>query len=178
MRDRHAEAERWLRQAEHDLAFGRLALKERFFAQACFVAQQTGEKALKAIAYAQGERVVIGHSLVELVSRLQDRVATLRARREDAGILDQYYVPTRYPNGLAGEHIALCARIVAVADVYDALTSSRPYKKAWPSEQAFEFLSAQRGRHFDPQLVDAFHGVRERVARIQGELRDPAARLA
>ncbi len=102
MRDRHAEAERWLRQAEHDLAFGRLALKERFFAQACFVAQQTGEKALKAIAYAQGERVVIGHSLVELVSRLQDRVATLRARREDAGILDQYYVPTRYPNGLAG----------------------------------------------------------------------------
>ena len=102
MRDRHAEAERWLRQAEHDLAFGRLALKERFFAQACFVAQQTGEKALKAIAYAQGERVVIGHSLVELVSRLQDRVSTLRARREDAGILDQYYVPTRYPNGLAG----------------------------------------------------------------------------
>ena len=102
MRDSRAEAERWLRQAEHDLAFGRLALKERFFAQACFVAQQTGEKALKAIAYAQGERVVIGHSLVELVSRLQDRVATLRARREDAGILDQYYVPTRYPNGLAG----------------------------------------------------------------------------
>ena len=102
MRDRRAEGERWLRQAEHDLAFGRLALKERFFAQACFIAQQTGEKALKAIAYAQGERVVIGHSLVELVSRLQDRVATLRTRREDAGILDQYYVPTRYPNGLAG----------------------------------------------------------------------------
>ena len=102
MRDRRAEGERWLRQAEHDLAFGRLALKERFFAQACFVAQQTGEKALKAMAYAQGERVVIGHSLVELVSRLQGRVAALRARREDAGILDQYYVPTRYPNGLAG----------------------------------------------------------------------------
>jgi HEPN domain-containing protein len=102
MRDKGAEAERWLRQAEHDLAFGRLALKERFFAQACFVAQQTGEKALKAIAYAQGERVVIGHSLVELVSRLQERVPTLRPRREDAGILDQYYVPTRYPNGLAG----------------------------------------------------------------------------
>ena len=99
MRDRHAEAERWLRQAEHDLAFGRLALKERYFAQACFVAQQTGEKALKAIAYAQGERVVIGHSLVELVSRLLDRVPALRARREDAGILDQYYVPTRYRTG-------------------------------------------------------------------------------
>jgi len=102
MRDSRAEGERWLRQAEHDLAFGRLALKERYFAQACFVAQQSGEKALKAIAYALGERVVIGHSLVELASRLQDRVTALRARREDAGILDQYYVPTRYPNGLAG----------------------------------------------------------------------------
>jgi HEPN domain-containing protein len=45
---------------------------------------------------------VIGHSLVELASRLQDRVPALRGRREDAGILDQYYVPTRYPNGLAG----------------------------------------------------------------------------
>jgi HEPN domain-containing protein len=102
MRDSRAEAERWLRQAENDLAFGRLALKERFFAQACFVAQQTGEKALKAIAYAQGERVVIGHSLVELATRLQERVTALRALREDAGVLDQYYVPTRYPNGLAG----------------------------------------------------------------------------
>jgi HEPN domain-containing protein len=102
MRDKRTEGERWLRQAEHDLAFGRLALKERYFAQACFVAQQCGEKALKAIAYALGERVVIGHSLLELASRLQDRVAALRARREDAGILDQYYVPTRYPNGLAG----------------------------------------------------------------------------
>jgi HEPN domain-containing protein len=102
MRDSRAEAERWLRQAEHDLAFGRLALKERFYAQACFVAQQSGEKALKAIAYALGDRVVIGHSLVELTSRLEGRVAALRSRREDAGILDQYYVPTRYPNGLAG----------------------------------------------------------------------------
>jgi HEPN domain-containing protein len=79
-----------------------LALKERFFAQACFVAQQTGEKALKAIAYAQGERLVIGHSLVELATRLQERVPALRPLREDAGILDQYYVPTRYPSGLAG----------------------------------------------------------------------------
>jgi response regulator RpfG family c-di-GMP phosphodiesterase len=85
------------------------------------------------------------------------------------------YDGSGYPNGLVGDHIALCARIVAVADVYDALTSSRPYKKAWPDAQAFEFLDAQRGRHFDPQLVDAFCGVRDEVARIQQELRDPEA---
>ena len=79
----------------------------------------------------------------------------------------------RHPNGVVGEHIALCARIVAVADVFDALTSARPYKQAWPTEQALEFLGAQRGRHFDPQLVDAFFGVRGEVQRIQRELRDP-----
>ena len=102
MRDSRAEGERWLRQAENDLAFARLALREAFFAQSCFVAQQASEKALKALAYAAGERLVIGHSLVELVDRLAPAFAPLAPLREDAGILDQYYVPTRYPNGLAG----------------------------------------------------------------------------
>jgi len=78
-----------------------------------------------------------------------------------------------YPTGVVGEHIALCARIVAVADVFDALTSVRPYKQAWAIDESLEFLGAQRGRHFDPQLVDAFLGVRDEVQRIQGEHRDP-----
>ena len=102
MRDERLEGERWLRQAENDLAFGRLALRERFFSQACFVAQQCAEKALKSIAYGSGDRLVVGHSLVELVDRLRDRVPALADLREIAGILDQYYIPTRYPNGLAG----------------------------------------------------------------------------
>jgi HEPN domain-containing protein len=71
MRDSRAEGGRWLRQAENDLAFARLALRERFFAQACFLSQQVSEKAVKAIAYAAGERLVVGHSLVELVERLR-----------------------------------------------------------------------------------------------------------
>jgi HEPN domain-containing protein len=102
MRDSRGEALRWLRQAENDLAFARLALREGFFAQACFVAQQTAEKALKAVAYGLGERLVVGHSLVELLARLDDRVPALADRRERAGVLDQYYVATRYPNGLPG----------------------------------------------------------------------------
>src|SRR5450830_261122 len=61
-----------------------------------------------------------------------------------------------YPNGLAGEAIPLEGRIVAIADVFDALTSVRPYKAAWPVEEAVEFLREQRGRHFDPVLVDLF----------------------
>jgi two-component system response regulator RpfG len=83
-----------------------------------------------------------------------------------------------YPNGLVSDHIALCARIVAVADVYDALTSVRSYKKAWSSEEAFEYLRQQRGKHFDPQLVDAFIGVQGEVEQIQRELRNPEAARA
>ncbi|MDW8468984.1 MAG: response regulator [Burkholderiales bacterium] len=80
-----------------------------------------------------------------------------------------------YPSGLDGDHIPLCARIVAVADVYDALTSRRPYKKAWRPEEAFEYLRAQRGRHFDPVLVDAFLGVKEKVLEVQRDLQDVAS---
>lgn len=102
MRDSGAEAQRWLRQAVNDLAFGELAITEGFFAQACFVAQQTAEKALKSLAYRQGERVVIGHSIVELIDRIAPSAPELMKRREQAGLLDQYYVATRYPNGLPG----------------------------------------------------------------------------
>jgi HEPN domain-containing protein len=102
VRDSAAEALRWFRQAENDLAFARVAVRDGFFAQACFIAQQVSEKALKAIAYGLGERAVLGHSLVELVDRLRDRVPELVALREQAGVLDQYYVPTRYPSGLPG----------------------------------------------------------------------------
>jgi putative two-component system response regulator len=61
-----------------------------------------------------------------------------------------------YPRGLAGEQIPLEGRICAVADVFDALTSVRPYKKAWTEQEAIDFLMQQKGRHFDPTLVDLF----------------------
>ncbi|NVD69145.1 response regulator [Duganella sp. BJB1802] len=61
-----------------------------------------------------------------------------------------------YPHGLAGEQIPLVGRIVAIADVFDALTSARPYKPEWPLEKAVEHLRQQRGKHFDGQLVDLF----------------------
>ncbi len=61
-----------------------------------------------------------------------------------------------YPRGFKGEDIPLAGRITAVADVFDALTTVRPYKDAWPSDRAFELLKKERGRHFDPDLVDFF----------------------
>jgi putative two-component system response regulator len=61
---------------------------------------------------------------------------------------------TGYPNRIAGEAIPLPGRIVAVADVLDALISPRPYKDAWPLDRALAEMEAQRGRHFDPDIVD------------------------
>lgn len=66
------------------------------------------------------------------------------------------YDGSGYPAGLAGEQIAIAARIVAIADVFDALTSVRPYKRAWPLADVIAYLGEQRGKHFDPRLVDLF----------------------
>ncbi|MEX0749586.1 MAG: HD-GYP domain-containing protein [Dehalococcoidia bacterium] len=63
---------------------------------------------------------------------------------------------TGYPDGLAGEAIPLAARITAVADVYDALVSQRPYKPAWPASEAVDEIRRVRGTHLDPAVVDAF----------------------
>ena len=61
-----------------------------------------------------------------------------------------------YPNGLAGTDISMEGRIVAIADVFDALTSERPYKHAWPVDEAVQFIKDNSDRHFDPQLVSLF----------------------
>jgi putative two-component system response regulator len=76
-----------------------------------------------------------------------------------------------YPHGLAGEDIPLSARIVALADVYDALASKRPYKKAYPHAAAREIILEKRDRHFDPDIVDAF-------IESDAEFADISARLA
>jgi hypothetical protein len=77
-----------------------------------------------------------------------------------------------YPSGLSGEAIALVGRIVAVADVFDALTHARPYKPAWTVADALTEIDQQRGRQFDPRVVDAFLGVErpDRSPVVVGEL--------
>ena len=82
---------------------------------------------------------------------------------------------TGYPAGLAGDAIPLPARIVAVADVYDALTTVRPYKGTWTSDEAFAYLLKERDAHLDRELVEAFVRMSEDVVRIQRELRDTGA---
>jgi putative two-component system response regulator len=77
-----------------------------------------------------------------------------------------------YPDGLAGEAIPLEARIVAIADVFDALTSVRPYKDAWPVQDAVALMRRESGQHFDPQLIEPFIGILPRVLEIRERFSD------
>ena len=81
---------------------------------------------------------------------------TLQAAARIAVTHHEKFDGSGYPNALAGTDIPLYGRIVAVADVFDALTSERPYKPAWPMDKAQVFLQEQTGLHFDPACVDAF----------------------
>jgi putative two-component system response regulator len=77
-----------------------------------------------------------------------------------------------YPIGLKGTDIPLSGRIVAVADVFDALSSKRVYKPAFPIDKCFEILKEESGTHFDPDVVDAFMKVRDEIVRIRIDLAD------
>lgn len=72
-----------------------------------------------------------------------------------------------YPNELKGDEIPLSARIVAIADVFDALTMERPYKKAWTIEEAYQFMRENAGIHFDPELVERFISQDEEIKAVQ-----------
>ncbi len=77
-----------------------------------------------------------------------------------------------YPSGVSGEEIPLSGRIAAIADVFDALTSERPYKKAWSIERAVELLVNEKGKHFDPHLVDLFVDSLEDILEIKARFVD------
>jgi two-component system response regulator RpfG len=82
------------------------------------------------------------------------------------------YDGSGYPTGMHGEDIPIVARIVAVADVFDALVSERPYKHAWTIEDGFAYLLSQKGKHFDASVVDAFLANTDRVREIQAQYAD------
>ncbi len=77
-----------------------------------------------------------------------------------------------YPKGLRGEQIPLVGRIVAIADVFDALTSERPYKAAFPPEKAFQIIAEERGKHFDPDVVDTFFSIKDQILEIKDTHQD------
>jgi HD-GYP domain-containing protein (c-di-GMP phosphodiesterase class II) len=76
---------------------------------------------------------------------------------------------TGYPQGLKGEEIPFVARLTAICDVFDALISDRPYKRAWPLDEALAEIKRQSGRHFDPELVRVFVQQYPEIVRIVEE---------
>ncbi len=95
-----AQARRWLDAAVDDLRHARHAEEGGFFSHACFSSKQAAEKAVKAVHYARGARAVLGHSVRNLIERLDPRIPELDDLLDDARELDLNYTPTRYPNGL------------------------------------------------------------------------------
>jgi len=117
-RDARAEGMRWLEQAQADREGARLLFEGKSYHLACFVAQQVAEKALKAFLYAQGEELVVGHSVEALCRWAAEFDADLETLREAAAPLDGYYIPTRYPNGLPD---SIPARVYTRAVAEEAL---------------------------------------------------------
>jgi putative two-component system response regulator len=111
------------------------------------------------------------HTLGSVLARHPDNLF-LRMGVDVARSHHERWDGTGYPDGLAAQAIPLAARIVAVADVYDALTSDRVYRPAMDPELAFRELIADRGTHFDPDVVDAFVSRFPEIRRIRQDLRD------
>lgn len=106
------------------------------------------------------QHTTIGHdSLAAAEAKVGHRTDMLRIAREIAHCHHEKWDGSGYPNGLAGTDIPLSGRIMAVADVYDALISKRVYKPAFSHDQAVSIIVEGRGRHFDPDMVDAFLAV-------------------
>jgi diguanylate cyclase (GGDEF)-like protein len=125
----------------HDI--GKIAIPDRILLK---TSKLTAEK--RALAE---RHTVIGKTILAgSASPLLDLAATIALTHHE------WFDGTGYPNGLRGEQIPLEGRIAAVADVFDALTNDRPYRAAFSSEEAFELMARERGRHFDPMLLDLF----------------------
>lgn len=112
----------WLEQAEADLDAARDSAAAGHNEWSCFQAQQAGEKALKAFLYARGRTSIVTHSLRRLVRECEAVDPTLAGLDEHARVLDQYYIPTRYPNGLDEE--------TPPARYYDATDAERCLQSA------------------------------------------------
>ncbi|MCC9643190.1 response regulator [Rhodopirellula sp. JC740] len=112
-------------------------------------------------------------SHVELgADMLSNGSALMRLAASIAQTHHERFDGTGYPLGLAGNDIPLEGRITAVADVFDALSAERPYKKAMPREKCFAILEEGRGTHFDPEVLDAFFECTKEIVRVQLDYMD------
>ena len=118
----------------------------------------------------------LGSDAIELAERdIAQPVEFLALAKEIARCHHERWDGQGYPDGLAGEAIPLSARIMALADVFDALISKRVYKDAMPLDTTRQIIAAERGRQFDPDVTDAFLGGFAEFTAIAARYRDPPA---
>jgi putative two-component system response regulator len=110
--------------------------------------------------------VLVGVSAIERMEKTTNQHEFLRYSRTIAGTHHEKWDGTGYPYGLSGHDIPLEGRLMAIADVYDALVSNRPYKKPMPVHEAEKIIISGRGSHFDPLLVDVFQKVADSFAEV------------
>lgn len=122
--------------------------------------------------YASNDASVMRNHVDVGAEMLRDGSSLMRLAASIAQTHHERWDGTGYPLGLAGEDIPLEGRITAVADVYDALSSERPYKKAMPREKCFEILEEGRNKHFDARALDAFFAGASDIVRTQVEFMD------
>ena len=108
-------------------------------------------------------------SQMDAVAATRPNVGFLQMGRDIAWAHHEKYDGSGYPRGLAGKEIPLSARIVALADVYDALTTKRFYKEAYSHTKARKMIIEFKGKHFDPEIVDAFLAVQDEFNRVRIE---------
>jgi putative two-component system response regulator len=130
----------------------------------------------------EGERAVMrthpqigGDTLRKVIEQFRGN-SFLSMGMEIAYYHHEHWNGNGYHYKLKGEHIPLAARIVAVADAYDAITSQRPYKESYDHEEAVRLIAVDRGRHFDPVLVDAFLDCEDELDTIRRRFLDPPDR--
>jgi putative two-component system response regulator len=99
---------------------------------------------------------VYGVQIIDKISEKTSEKRFLEHARIFAGTHHEKWNGSGYPAGLSGTDIPLHGRLMAIADVYDALISERPYKKAFKHEEAVKIITADSGTHFDPQLIEIF----------------------
>ncbi|GHU27322.1 response regulator [Betaproteobacteria bacterium] len=114
--------------------------------------------------------VTIGVAAIKKIEQNAEEHAFLRHARLIAGTHHEKWDGSGYPSGLSGKDIPLEGRLMAIADVYDALISVRPYKKAFSTQEARQIIEKGKGTHFDPVLVDVFSKVADKFAAVARDL--------
>jgi putative two-component system response regulator len=112
------------------------------------------------------KHAAFGVRIIEHIEDGDEESVFLSYAKVFAGYHHEKWDGSGYPNGLSGEGIPILGRLMALADVYDALTSERPYKKAFSHEKAASIIIEGKGTHFDPALVDLFESVADKFREV------------